>query len=62
MSKDSGIDDLLKAGAIIGGIGLVIGLIKLMSERRYRCPVCKNEISHEANPCPKCGTPLTWSQ
>ena len=55
-------DNLVKAGAIIAGIGLILGLIKLLGEKRYRCPVCNNEIAEGTNSCPYCNSYLRWDK
>lgn len=55
-------DDFVKAGAIIAGIGLVLGLIKLLGEKRYLCPMCNRDIRQGVNQCPHCKTHLRWNQ
>lgn len=40
--------------------GLILGVIALFSDDKYRCPDCKGFVKKNAKSCKKCGSLLRW--
>ena len=62
--KDSLIDGILKAMAIIGGAWLTIEVLKAIGKKTvfYDCPNCGNDIEYNQYKCDVCGTKLDWGE
>jgi hypothetical protein len=50
------------AAVILGLIGAAAAIAIAASLTNPRCPVCNQPIPRGANPCPRCGSYITWRQ
>lgn len=61
MGKESKfVDDLVEAGALIGGMWLTLEIIKAFSKKVYKCPICQTEVIYGTQRCPTCNNQLSW--
>lgn len=62
--KEGWFDNVLKAGAVIGGAFLAVEILKAFSEpvKLYSCPNCRSDIKYGDKICENCKVDLNWNQ